>query len=599
MDSRTAAHVLSEIAGLLELRAENRFKSRAYRTAARAILELDADDLAPLLRSGELATLAGIGPATLSVLSDLIENGESRYLDQLRENTPEGLVEMVRVPGLGPAKIQLVYETLGVGTLDELEAAARDGRLATLKGFGPKTVAKLIEAIGFTRSTESLALFHRAYAEAQRLLASVRRHPDVIVAELAGSLRRRREVVHDVDIVAAVRAAPAEVAAAFARVPGIRAATLAGGSASIRYVDGTRLDLHCVPPNAFALTLWRETGSESHVAAMSDLLARRGFVLDQYRLRDPGGRAVPVSEEATLYALLQLAYVSPELREGMGELAAAADGTLPHLLTAGDVRGVLHCHSRYSDGSATIAEMAQAADARGWSYLGISDHSESAFYAGGLKPDAVARQHDEIDAINAASTGFRVLKGIEADILPSGQLDYDDDTLGRFDYVIGSVHSRFRMTEGEMTVRILAALDDPRLTILGHPTGRLLLSREPYAVDMQAVIEKAAEVHAAIELNADPRRLDLDWRLCREAKQRGVVIEIGPDAHSPQGLDNVAIGVGVARKGWLEANDILNARSADDVLAFARSRRDSGGRRFATTDRIAPQPRPPEPELPF
>jgi len=599
MDSRTAAHVLSEIAGLLELRAENRFKSRAYRAAAGAVLALDTDDLSPMLRSGEIANIGGIGPATLSVLSDLIENGDSRYLAQLRENTPEGVLDMMRVPGLGPAKLQLVYEKLGVATLDELEAAARDGRLATLKGFGPKTVEKLVEAIAFTRRTGSLVRFHQAYAEAQRLLASVRRHPDVVVAEIAGSLRRHREVVRDLDIVAAVSTAPAEVAASFARLPGVRAATLAGGSAAITFLDGTILDLYCVPPNAFTLTLWRETGSEPHVAEMGERLARRGYALDQYHVRDADGRAVPLPEERALYALADLAYVPPELREGMGELGAAADGTMPHLLAAQDIRGVLHCHTRYSDGDATIAEMAQAARARGWRYLGISDHSQSAFYAGGLEPDAVARQHDEIDALNAASSDFRILKGIEADILPSGQLDYDDDTLDRFDYVIGSVHSRFRMGESEMTARILAALDDPRLTVLGHPTGRLLLTREPYAVDMEAVIAKAADVHAAIELNADPRRLDLDWRLCREAKRRGVTIEIGPDAHSTQGLDNVAIGVGIARKGWLEATDILNARSADDVLAFAATRRHSGGHHPTLPRRAAARPRPAEPELPF
>jgi DNA polymerase (family 10) len=261
------------------------------------------------------------------------------------------------------------------------------------------------------------------------------------------------------------------------------------------------------------------------------------------------------------------------MREGLGELDAVRHG-LPRLVTAANVRGILHCHSTYSDGVASIAELAQAAIARGWTYLGISDHSQSAFYAGGLSPSAIARQHDEIDDLNATLGDFTILKGIEADIRPNGDLDYDDATLDRFDYVIGSVHSQFRMSEDAMTARILTALENPRLTILGHPTGRLLLAREPYAVDVQAIIEKAADTGAAIELNADPRRLDLDWRFLRQAKERGVTIEIGPDAHSIGGLDNVAIGVGIARKAWLEADDILNARSADDVLAFASARRE-------------------------
>jgi DNA polymerase (family 10) len=275
-----------------------------------------------------------------------------------------------------------------------------------------------------------------------------------------------------------------------------------------------------------------------------------------------------------------MAYVPPELREGRGEVSAAAAGRIPSLVEVGDIRGVLHCHSTYSDGTTPIAELAAAARARGWRYLGVSDHSESAFYAGGLKRDGVLRQHDEIDAVNAAmgGDGFRVLKGIEADILADGRVDYDEELLGRFDYVIGSVHSRFGMEEREMTERVLRALDDPHLTVLGHPTGRLLLTREPYAIDMEAVIEKAAEVGASIELNADPHRLDLDWRLCRSAKERGVAIEIGPDAHSVPGLDNVEIGVGVARKGWLEAGDVLNARTAEEVVAFAAARRENGKR---------------------
>jgi DNA polymerase (family 10) len=572
MDSRTAAHVLSEIAALLDLRAANRFKSRAYRTAATAILDLDADDLAPLHRSGELARVPGIGPATLAVVAELIESGESRYLEQLRVNVPEGVLEMMRVPGLGVAKIQMIFEGLGVTTMDELEAAARDGRLATLRGIGPKTAEKLIDAIAFARRTSGYVLFPRARAEAERLLASVRRHPDVIIAEVAGSVRRRSEVVRDIDIVASVRGDPDAAAASFGRMPGVREASLDQGAATLRFVDGTLLDLYCVTPDDFPVALWRATGSGAHVTGMLDALAGHALALRGDRLVAADGGPVPVASEGALYARLDLAAVPPELREGRGELAAAASGGLPRLVTRADIQGVLHCHSRYSDGGASIAEMADAARARGWSYLGISDHSESAFFAGGLSRDAVARQHDEIDALNASRDDFRILKGIEADILPSGQLDYDDSTLESFDYVIGSVHSRFRMPEAEMTARILAALDDPRLTILGHPTGRLLLAREPYAVDMDAVIEKAAERSVSIELNADPHRLDLDWRLCQQARSRGVPIAIGPDAHSTGGLDNIVVGIGIARKGWLEATDVLNTGTADDVIAFAHRR---------------------------
>ena len=571
MDSRTAAHVLSEIAALLELRSENRFKSRAYRGAAKAVLALDTDDLAPLVKSGELAKVRGIGKATLGVIADLVETGESSYLEQLRTDLPEGIIELMRVPGLGPEKIERLHETLGIRSLDDLEAAARDGRLAAVRGFGEKTASRMLDSIAIARRAGALTLFPRAYAEAARLVGSVRKHPDVATAEMAGGVRRRNEVVGSIAVVAAVTADPNEVAASFARVPGIAQETVDGGSASIRYVDGTVLDLHCVAPGNFAVALWRATGSEAHVRQMTGLLAAHGFTLRGDVVTDRQGERVPVVDEGALYALIDRPFVPPELREDDDELSAR---TIPRLVTAADIRGVLHCHSTYSDGVATIADLAQAAIARGWSYIGISDHSQSAFYAGGMSADDIARQHREIDALNDTLGDFRILKGIEADIRTTGELDYDDALLDRFDYVIGSVHSQFKMSESEMTARITRALEHPRLTILGHPTGRLLLARDPYAVDVDAVIEKAAETGVAIELNADPRRLDLDWRFLRRAKALGVTIEIGPDAHSVAGLDNVAIGVGIARKGWLAADDILNARSAEDVVAFADARRE-------------------------
>ena len=571
MDSRTAAHVLSEIAALLELRSENRFKSKAYRGAAKAVLALDADDLAPLVKSGELAKLRGIGKATLGVITDLVETGESSYLEQLRANLPAGIIELMRVPGLGPDKIERLHETLGIASLDDLEAAARDGRLAAVRGFGEKTASKMLDSIAIARRAGTLTLFPRAYAEAARLVTSVRRHPDVVKAEIAGAVRRRSEVVGAIDVVAAVRTDPDEVVASFARVPGVAHATVDNGSASIRYVDGTVLDLRCVAADAFAVALWRATGSDAHGRRVTERLAARGFTLGGDHVADRRGARVPVDDERALYALIDRPFVPPELREDDDELSAAE---IPRLVTAADVRGVLHCHSTYSDGVATIADLAQAALGRGWSYLGISDHSQSAFYAGGMSADDIARQHDEIDALNETLGDFRILKGIEADIRVNGELDYDDALLDRFDYVIGSVHSQFKMSESEMTARIVTALENPRLTILGHPTGRLLLARDPYAVDVDAVIGKAAETGVAIELNADPRRLDLDWRFLRRAKVLGVTIEIGPDAHSVAGLDNVAIGVGIARKGWLAADDILNARSAEDVVAFADARRE-------------------------
>ena len=576
MDPRSVGHALSQIADFLELKGENRFKSAAYRNAARALLAVQTGDLGPALATGELAELKGIGPATLSTIRELVESGESRYLEQLRSEIPEGLLEMLRVPGLGTAKIQKIHEALGVSSLAELEEAARDGRLAKLPRFGAGTSAKILKGIAYLRENSAYMLYPRALAESELVLGAVRAHPAVERALPAGSLRRRSEIVRDIDVVASCSESPERVAAELARMPGVQEAEHSGsGAVAIRFVDGTVLDVHCVSPERFAAALWRATGSGAHESELLARAASLGLTLAGDELRDASGTRIAVPTEHALYEALGLAYIEPELREGRGEIAAAQARTLPTLIQPGDVRGVLHCHSDYSDGKATIAEMADAARALGWAYIGITDHSQSAFYAGGLKPEEVLAQHEEIDRLNSSDIGVLVLKGVEADILADGAIDYDAALLDRFDYVIASVHSRFSMTREAMTQRVLRALDDPHVTILGHPTGRLLLSREAYAIDIEAVLEKAADNGVAVEINADPHRLDLDWRHCQLAKSLGCSFEIGPDAHSTRGLANMSFGVGVARKGWLEASDVINALSADAILRRLRSRRES------------------------
>jgi len=575
MDSRTAAHVLSQISALLEARGAQRFKAKAYTRAARAIVALDTDDLGPLLKSGELADAPGVGPATLSVIRDLVETGESSYLARLREGVPEGLIGLMRVKGLTPARIQAIHEELGIDTVEQLEEAARDGRLAKLKKIGPKTAERILKGMEFQRRSAKLVRYPVAAIEARILATSVSRHPGVSRAEVAGSIRRFNEVVADIDIAAECTEDPVKVADSFARSPGVKAVTRSPDrrSAMIEFVDGTMFDVHCASKAGFPIALWRATGSQAHVDQMTEHLEKNGLRLDGDRLIGRSGKAVGVASENAFFKAAGLQTIPPELREGRGEIEAAAAGEIPALVTFEDIRGALHCHSDYSDGTATIAEMAEAARERGWSYIGISDHSEAAFYAGGLKRDDLLRQHEEIDEPNSRLRGFRILKGIEADILGEGALDYGSDVLGRFDYVIGSIHSRFSMEREKMTARVLAAMDDPHLTILAHPTGRLLLSREGYSIDLEAVIEKAAAKKIAIEINADPHRLDIDWRYCRKAKEMGVAIEIGPDAHSTGSLDNMHFGIGMARKGWLEATDILNTRSAEEVLAFAAARK--------------------------
>jgi DNA polymerase (family X) len=572
MDSRTAAHVLSRIADHLDLRGENQFKVKAYRGAARALLAVATDDLGPLLRSGELGRVRGLGPATLAVVRDLVEQGESRYLEQLREEIPEGLLELARVPGLSQQKVHLLHRELGIASIEELEEAARDGRLTKVKGLGPKTAQKILKSIEFMRTARPLRLYVHAVAEGDALLAAIHSHPDVVRAELAGSLRRRVEVVGDVDIVAACSASPTEVARSFARLPGLKSAEGEGASVRLAFMDGLSLDLHCVAENVFGVALARATGSTVHLEQLDAALGAAGVTRDGDALRR-GSTLLPASEEAEVYEAAKLPWIAPELREGNGEIDAARTGELPTLIEPGDIRGALHCHTTYSDGKHSVAEMAEAAQALGWSYLGISDHSQAAFYASGVAREVMLEQHDEIDAVNATLSGFRVLKGVEADILADGRLDYDEELLDRFDYVIASIHSRFKMDGDAMTQRVLRAMDDPHMTILAHPTGRLLLSREPYALDLDAVFEKAAATGVAIEINADPHRLDLDWRHVRRARELGVTFAIGPDAHSRRSLEWVNLGVAMARKGWLRRDQVLNTGETATILAFARRRR--------------------------
>ncbi len=571
MDSRAAAHVLAEIATLRQLRGEDETVAARFESASR---QLGAQPTRPLRE----ALSAVEFPADVrDVLQELLAEGDSALLDDLREDTPEGLQEMLRVPGLGPTTIHRVHAGLGVETLQELEDAVRDGRLAALPRFGPRLVERVRNGVAQLRATGAAVLLPHGDAEAARLLSEIAAHDGVSRVMVSGTVRRRLETITELALVVECTMQPIAVAAALTHLRGVQR-VVGGGTRviSLHFADATTATLHCVHPAQFAMALLRTTGSIEHVRdVLLRLTARRFRVVDD-EVRDANGIVVPLADEAALYALAGLPFLVPELREATGELAAADARALPTLLEASDIRGVLHCHSRYSDGGFGISDLALAAMARGWSYLGISDHSRSALNAHGMTADAVQQQHDEIDAVNATLAGrFRVLKGVEADILPCGTVDFGAPLLDRFDYVIASVHTRFGMSSTQMTDRVLKAMDDPHVTIIGHPTGRLLLTREPYPIDLSAILARAAQVGVAVELNADPHRLDLDWRWCRAARAAGVQVELGPDAHSIAGLDHVALGVSMARKGWLGASDVLNTRGADEVLAYARRRRDA------------------------
>jgi DNA polymerase (family 10) len=570
MDKHAAAHVLETIASYLELKGENPFKVRAFSTAAHAVATY-AGDLEEALESGALALVKGIGPATLDVVREVARSGRSSALEALQRDVPAGLVEMLRISGLGVTKIRALHQQLGIASVAELEIAARDGRLAGLPRFGERTAQKILRGIEFLRRAGAFRLSHHAARAAERLRSAVAQLPGVERVEVAGSIRRRAEIVRDVDLVVACREAPEAMGERLRALPLVKEVLAAGaGAFAIRLDDGMPADVYCVSPERFGPALLRATGSARHVEQLATHATARGLDLAG---QPHNGTGADGAGEPELYAALGLAWIPPELREGGDEIARAAAGTLPRLVEQGDLAGLLHCHSVYSDGSNTVAELADACRAGGYRYLGITDHSVAAAYAGGMSDGEIARQHEEIDALNRGAGAFRILKGIESDILADGALDYTAGVLDRFDFVIGSVHSRMEQDERTMTQRVLRAMDDPHLTILGHPTGRLLLGRDPYAIDMHAVIARAAERGVAIEINADPHRLDLDWRLCAEANRAGVAIAIGADAHDLPGLDNMAFGVGIARKGGLEPGDVLNTRDADAFLGTARMRR--------------------------
>ncbi|MFN8654162.1 MAG: DNA polymerase/3'-5' exonuclease PolX [Gemmatimonadales bacterium] len=572
MDKKAVAGVLETIASFLELKAENPFRVRAFRTASRAVASLPGE-LAEALADGSLAGTRGVGPATLQIVQELVATGRSSLLEELREQVPPGLVEMLQIGGLGVAKIRQIHESLDIDSLPELEAAARDGRLAKLPRFGHKTAENILKGIAFLRQASAFKLAHHATEEAEGLRRALAALPGVLSAEIAGDIRRRTEVVRDIVVVLVANVAPAEIFRVIGQLPGVH--EFSGKDerrVTLRVSGGAQAEVIVTTARNAGAVMVMATGSEAHLAQLAEHAHRKGYGLDGAALWK-GSEFVATGDEAGFYAALGLPPIPPELREGRGEIEAAESGTLPRLVEKSDLLGLLHCHSTYSDGTTSIEELVRACQEAGYRYVGLTDHSKAAAYAGGLTSEDLLRQSDEIDALNAKLDGIRILKGIEADILADGELDYDETVLSRLDFVIGSIHSRFGLSRDEMTARLLAAMDNPWLTILGHPTGRLLLTRDPYPLDLQAVFEKAARCGVAIEINGDPRRLDLDWRLLRQARDGGVMISIGADAHNIPGLRHVDYGVAMARKGWLTREDLLNTRSLEQFLAFANARR--------------------------
>ena len=574
METARIAQIIDEMGTLLELRGENPFRVRAYHTAAQALVNLPGD-LPEMIAGGSLKEVPGIGDTMYSKIVQLATTGHLPSYDELRRSTPPGLVALLRIPGLGPKKIKALHETLKIESMADLRAAGESGLIAKLKGFGAKTETKILEGIAFVEKAGERILQSDALRLVAPILAAVRAHPQVIRAEVCGSLRRRAETIGDLDVLFSSQNAPA-VLETFVKLPQV-ATVLAHGptKASVRLADGVQCDLRGVEDAQYPFALHYFTGSKAHNIAIRKRALARGLSLNEYALSGADG-PVACETEADLFGALELAEIPPELREDHGEIEAAAAGSLPSLVEFADLTGTFHCHSDWSDGGATLAEMAAAAQARGMKYLGIADHSRSAAYAGGLSIERVRDQWAAIDALNKTFRGkFHLFKGTECDILADGSLDYPDELLDGFDYVVASVHSNFNLPREAMTRRLVQAVSNPRVTMLGHPTGRLLLARDGYDLDLDAVIDAAAAAGTMIEINANPHRLDLDALHCRRARQKGVMIVINPDAHSVGGLDDLEYGVSVARRGWLCKDDVWNTGSYNamvDRIAQFRSR---------------------------
>ncbi len=559
---------------MLELKGENVFKVRAYDAGARALRGFSGD-LAEAVRTRDLLNVRGIGSGLFSNIETLVTTGSLPYYEELKASFPPGLRECLRVPGFGARKAKLLHESLGIDSLAALENACREGLVAKVKGFGPKTEERILRGIEMVRSNAGVHRYSAVRLRAQELAAALAATPLVSRAAVAGGVRRRREVVNGIDLVAATRR-PEELARAFPELAGISETVSASPRrVAVRLAEGLTAELRIAAEAGFAAALLVATGSEEHVAALSARASARGLALDEQGLFSTGPRRkrVAAGTEEEIYRALGLPFIAPELREGLGEIEAAEQGSLPQLLEDADVLGLIHVHTTESDGRASLGEMMEAARSAGYRYAAVTDHSQGAGYAGGLTPERVLRQREAIRAARADFPDFRIFHGTEADILPDGSIDYGDDFLENFDLVVASVHSRFALPRDEQTKRLIRAVENPRVSVLGHLTGRLLLTRKGIDVDVEAVLDAAARSGCAVEINGSPHRLDLDWRFCRAAAEKGLLFSIGPDAHSVKELENTAYAVGIARKGWVTPASTLNAKSAEDLAAWLERRR--------------------------
>jgi len=585
MTKSEIAAVLEEIGTLLELKGENPFKIRAYANAARSI-EAWGGSFSDLQDEEALGKIPGIGKSIADKVKELAATGSLKYLEELRAEFPAAILELFSISGLGAKKIKALYDKLQISSIEELLNACQSGRVAKLPGFGETTQEKICKAIEERAKHSGYFQFGEIAQEAETLKSDLAGHPDSLQVDVAGSYRRRKEIVHDVDLVVATKN-PEPIMKFFVAHPLVESLIAHGPTkSSVRLHSGIQCDLRVVSAAEYPFALAYFTGNKEHNIELRSRALKRGWTLNEYRLAplppDPKTKKqralkkIPkVRDEAELYHALDLDFIPPELRENWGEFETAERHSLPKLIEKENLRGAFHSHTTASDGHNSIEEMAEAAQALGLEYLGIADHSRSSIQAHGLDEAKLRAQAAAIRKLNKKFDGFRLFAGVECDILRDGSLDFGDDVLSELDFVVASIHSVFNLSEADMTRRIIRAISNPLVTILAHPTGRLLLKREPYVVDLPAVIDAAADTGTWIELNAAPKRLDLDWRWWPRAKEKGVKCVINPDAHRAERLQDLWFGIGIARKGWLTKNDVMNCLplgKIEDAIAGKKAR---------------------------
>jgi DNA polymerase (family 10) len=578
MKNREIAKLFNQIADLLELKGDNPFRIRAYRRAAQNIEAL-SKDLAEIPEEA-LRKIPGIGKDLAGKITEYLRDGKIGALEELKGDIPEGLLEVITIPGVGPKTAKLLNERLGITGVAELEDAAREGRLLDLPGIRERTVQNILKGIALLRKGRERRPIGKVMPLAEEIVERLSRLKGVRKISLAGSLRRWKETIKDIDILI-TSTDPEGVMEKFVNLPSVSEVLQRGSTKSSVIIDeGLQVDLRVVEENSFGAALQYFTGSKAHNIRLREMAVRKGLKINEYGIfNEETGQRIGGEREEDIYNALGLPWIPPELREDLGEIEAAIKGGLPELIDLADIRGDLHIHSRWSDGSHEVPELIEEARRKGYEYIAITDHTKGLGIAGGLTEERLLEQKKEIDSINKGLRGFHVFMGVEVDIRGDGRLDLPEEVLERLDFVVASIHSGFRQEKEKLTKRVISAIKCPVVDLIAHPTGRLIGEREPYDIDMEAVLDAAENYGKALEINAFPLRLDLNDRYAREAKKRGIPVVISTDSHILEQFRFMRYGISVARRGWLEKSDVLNALPLREFSAYLKKRRAAGKRR--------------------